>query len=467
MLEQLDEILEFANDVVSAGAIDDVVVLGMGGSSLAPEVMRRSFGAERFHVLDTTHPKAIRALESQIDVERTLFLSASKSGSTLETRSHTAYFLERGGAVRRDHRSRARSSRRSRGENGLPAASSTASRRSAGATRRCRRSGSCPAVLMGIDATRLLERAVEMREACRSSEGNPGPGARAARSAPAASVGARRSTRARFGLWVEQLIAESTGKQGKGHRAGARRPGRAELHEEVRARRPVRARPGVLPLGVRHRRRRLDPRHQPVRPARRAGGEGQDERGARERATSSSSRRVARRAARAGAATATTSASRRSSTPRARTSVAAARRSCARERRTSSRTASGRATCTRPASCTRAGRTPGLFLQVVDDHGDELPIPGSAFGFARLIRAQAAGDYESLKERGRRVVRVRLEDRDAARNDRPRPHGRQHDDPPRREHGHDVKTYDPGVERARPRRSPSSATSSTRRARSG
>jgi hypothetical protein len=58
----------------------------------------------------------------------------------------------------------------------------------------------------------------------------------------------------------------------------------------------------------------------------------------------------------------------------------------------------------------KGGPNTGLFLQVVDEQGDELPIPGRDFGFARLIRAQAAGDYESLKARGRRVARVRLED---------------------------------------------------------
>ena len=58
----------------------------------------------------------------------------------------------------------------------------------------------------------------------------------------------------------------------------------------------------------------------------------------------------------------------------------------------------------------KGGPNTGLFLQVVDDTGDELPIPGREFGFGRLIRAQAAGDYESLQERGRRVARVRLED---------------------------------------------------------
>jgi transaldolase/glucose-6-phosphate isomerase len=58
----------------------------------------------------------------------------------------------------------------------------------------------------------------------------------------------------------------------------------------------------------------------------------------------------------------------------------------------------------------KGGPNTGLFLQVVDDPGKELPIPGKPFGFARLIRAQAAGDFESLKERGRRVARIRLED---------------------------------------------------------
>jgi hypothetical protein len=58
----------------------------------------------------------------------------------------------------------------------------------------------------------------------------------------------------------------------------------------------------------------------------------------------------------------------------------------------------------------KGGPNTGLFLQVIDDQGDELPIPGKPFGFRRLIRAQAAGDLETLKERGRRVARVRLED---------------------------------------------------------
>ena len=58
----------------------------------------------------------------------------------------------------------------------------------------------------------------------------------------------------------------------------------------------------------------------------------------------------------------------------------------------------------------KGGPNTGLFLQIVDDPGDELPIPGRDFGFARLIRAQAAADFAALRERGRRITRVRLED---------------------------------------------------------
>ena len=58
----------------------------------------------------------------------------------------------------------------------------------------------------------------------------------------------------------------------------------------------------------------------------------------------------------------------------------------------------------------KGGPNTGLFLQVVDDPGEELPIPGKPFGFRRLIRAQAAGDFASLQERGRRVARIHIDD---------------------------------------------------------
>ena len=58
----------------------------------------------------------------------------------------------------------------------------------------------------------------------------------------------------------------------------------------------------------------------------------------------------------------------------------------------------------------KGGPNTGLFVQVVDETGDELPIPGRDFGFSRLLRSQAAGDFAALEERGRRVIRIRLED---------------------------------------------------------
>ena len=96
MAERVAELESFADGVADDG-VDAIVLLGMGGSSLAPEVIRRTFRVESFHVLDTTHPRAIRTLEASLDLERTLFISASKSGSTLETRSHTDYFWQKSG----------------------------------------------------------------------------------------------------------------------------------------------------------------------------------------------------------------------------------------------------------------------------------------------------------------------------------------------------------------------------------
>ena len=143
MGERVAELEAFA-DAVADEDFDAVVLLGMGGSSLAPEVIRRTFRVESFHVLDTTHPRAIRALEASVDLERTLFISASKSGSTLETRSHTDYFWEKtaGSKARASSRSPipARSSSASR-RSAASATSSRGSRRSAAGTPRSRRSG--------------------------------------------------------------------------------------------------------------------------------------------------------------------------------------------------------------------------------------------------------------------------------------------------------------------------------------
>src|SRR5207247_927908 len=95
MLEQADKLAQRAEE---ARSYRDIVLLGMGGSSLCPDVFRTIFGHleghPRLHVLDTTDPATILDLRSRIEPADTLFIVASKSGSTTETTSHLAYFWE-------------------------------------------------------------------------------------------------------------------------------------------------------------------------------------------------------------------------------------------------------------------------------------------------------------------------------------------------------------------------------------
>ncbi len=191
----------------------------MGGSSLAPEVFRRAFAAEALHVLDTTHPRAIRALQSRLDLSRTLFIAASKSGSTLETRSHAEYFWrlaphgEQWLAITDPGSSLERLARERGFADVFSGEPSIGGRYSALSP-----FGLLPAALVGADLDLLLGRAVEMADACRFERGNPGlelglslgEGWRAGRDKICVPEGDG------FGLWVEQLLAESTGKQGKG-----------------------------------------------------------------------------------------------------------------------------------------------------------------------------------------------------------------------------------------------------------
>src|SRR5438270_6774852 len=95
MQERVGEIAAFADEARTS--FETFVLLGMGGSSLAPEVLKRTFGRKGFHVLDTTHPAMIRHAQESLDIEKTMFVVSSKSGTTLETRSHFDYFWEQSG----------------------------------------------------------------------------------------------------------------------------------------------------------------------------------------------------------------------------------------------------------------------------------------------------------------------------------------------------------------------------------
>ncbi len=101
MLGEVDDLRAFADRVREDG-LHDVVLLGMGGSSLAPEVLRRSFGPQpnrpRLHVLDSTDAATVRAVDESIEPRRTLFVVSSKSGGTIEPLSLFAHFWSVAGA---------------------------------------------------------------------------------------------------------------------------------------------------------------------------------------------------------------------------------------------------------------------------------------------------------------------------------------------------------------------------------
>ena len=168
MHEDVDLLLQYADSVVDR--IDSVVLLGMGGSSLAPEVLRRTFRQETFHVLDTTHPQAIRDLEAKIDVARTLFIVRVEVG--LDARDPLAHGLLLG----------AEPKRRALGCDHRPRLGPRGARAGAGLRRDLRRRPG---------DRRALLRAVGVRDGARGADG------RRRRAVPAAGPGDGRSLPAR------------------------------------------------------------------------------------------------------------------------------------------------------------------------------------------------------------------------------------------------------------------------------
>jgi transaldolase/glucose-6-phosphate isomerase len=413
MSEDVDLLLQFADSMVDR--IDAVVLLGMGGSSLAPEVIRRTFRQETFHVLDTTHPQAIRDLEAKLDISRTLFVSASKSGTTLETRSHTEYFHRKGGlwaAVTDPGSPLEQFARENEFEAVFPGETTIGGRYSALSA-----FGMVPAALMGVDVTVFLERAQEMAEACRLAEGNPGldlglslgEGWQAGRDKICIESGPQG-----FGLWAEQLLAESTGKHGKGlipapgespdgpdrQAQEVRLSGEYELGQEFFRWEFATAVAGSI-LGI-------NPFDQPdVQAAKDKTGQilasGDDP-------LVEPVGSVEELIAEAGDGDYFCVQAFVNPTPANEAKVLAL---CSRLREETACVVThgfGPRYLHSTGQLHKGGPATGLFLQVVDDTGDELPIPDKPFGFGKLIRAQAAGDFASLQERGRRVARIRLEE---------------------------------------------------------
>jgi transaldolase/glucose-6-phosphate isomerase len=233
MLEHVAELKQLARD---ARTYSDVVLLGMGGSSLCPDVLRNTFGSTkghpRLHVLDTTDPATILGVRAKIRIQDTLFIVASKSGETTETLSHFAYFW---GEV--NSNGRAGAAGRHFAAITDPGTSLEKLAKEHGFRWIFRNPpdiggrysalsyfGLVPGALIGVDVAEMLERAVEMSHSCADSvpvDKNPGVWLGAVMGELA--LGGRNKVTliaspriATFGYWVEQLIAESTGKEGKG-----------------------------------------------------------------------------------------------------------------------------------------------------------------------------------------------------------------------------------------------------------
>ncbi|MGC1106320.1 MAG: bifunctional transaldolase/phosoglucose isomerase, partial [Candidatus Acidiferrales bacterium] len=232
---QAKQLAEVGSEVKSQ-KFTHALLLGMGGSSLCPEVLSKTFGKidgyPELHILDSTDPAEIKAVEAMIDVKKTLFIVSSKSGTTLEPNIFKQYFFERAkqasGAENAGKQFVAITDPGSKLEevaakdkfrsvfHGVP---SIGGRYSALSD-----FGMVPGAVMGMDVRKFLDRTEEMVQACASSvpvKENPG-----------AVLGAILGTLAKngrdkvtlitspgirdLGAWLEQLLAESTGKQGKG-----------------------------------------------------------------------------------------------------------------------------------------------------------------------------------------------------------------------------------------------------------
>lgn len=225
---------ELAADARREG-VERVVLLGMGGSSLAPEVFGRTFapaqGSPGLTVLDSTVPDAVRSVRAQIDPAATLFIVSSKSGTTIEPLTLMAYFWEEAAAVLGDE---VPSRFAAITDPGTPLAELARSQGLrwvvenppdiGGRYAALSLVGLVPAALLGVDTATLLRSAGLMAEACGTAvpcSENPAA-VLAATIAAGAAAGRDKLTIwvpepiAGFGLWLEQLVAESLGKEGRG-----------------------------------------------------------------------------------------------------------------------------------------------------------------------------------------------------------------------------------------------------------
>ncbi len=328
-IEDIEKLKQLAADIKKA-AFKDALLLGMGGSSLCPEVLRMTFGTTEgfpdLHVFDSTDPAQIKALEAKVDLEKTVCIVSSKSGTTLEPNIFKQYFFDRVQAkvgpkevgsrfiaVTDPGSKLQRVAERDKFRKIFQGVPSIGGRYSA-----LSNFGMAPAAVMGIDVARFLKSTQKMVEACGAEVDaltNPGV-ILGTILGVAAKQGRDKMTIVTspgifdLGAWLEQLIAESTGKSGKGiipvDRERISKPSvygddrvfayvRLESEPDKtqaaaidaldksrassrthRVAGSLRPRAGIFPLGDRHGGGRLDHRHQCIQPAGRRGQQNRD-----------------------------------------------------------------------------------------------------------------------------------------------------------------------------------------------
>ncbi|MEP6795428.1 MAG: glucose-6-phosphate isomerase [Saprospiraceae bacterium] len=232
-LENANEIIEFSTKIKNEG-YTHVVLLGMGGSSLCSEVARETFGSTdgypQLFVLDNTEPDAILDLENKIELDKTLFIAASKSGNTAETLSFFHFFyqqLEKNNnknpgnnfvAITDDGTPLIKIAEQNKFRKVFVNPSDLGGRYSVLSA-----FGLVPMALMGIDIIALLSSASQMETSCKTDPSALNPGISLGVVLGIAQGHGRdkvtfilSSSISSFGFWVEQLIAESTGKEGRG-----------------------------------------------------------------------------------------------------------------------------------------------------------------------------------------------------------------------------------------------------------
>jgi hypothetical protein len=389
-----------------------VVVVGMGGSSLAPLVLGEVFGVP-LEVLDTTHPAAIRRL----DHNGALFVVSSKSGTTLETRCHFDHLWE---LVRQQPErfvvvtDPGSALEKLAGERGIRvvAGEPTVGGRYSALTP----FGLVPAALAGIDVDPILGAAELAIEACKRDARNPGLelglmwGEQALAGRDKLVIEAAPPV---FGLWAEQLLAESTGKDGKGIV-----PAPGERPEGIdRQLASVDASPehigeafftwefatavagsvlGINPFDQPNVQEAKDRTEQVLSGHGRVTDPGT---GAEQRVDEILAQ------AKPGSYVAIQAFVDPARAPELEPLVRRARATGA-----VTTVGLGPRYLHSTGQLHKGGPPSGLFVQVTDEPGPDVPVPGRKFGFARLIAAQAAGDYAALRERGRPVARARLEE---------------------------------------------------------